>query len=202
MRLMPKPVRPSAPGTREHPSLALVDTVHGSIGVDSDDELSSPEAATAWLIDHGLIAPEAGLQEHCQSRLVRFRHHLNDLFVAQVSRDAPSPKAVESLNSALTSAPGALLLRFGPDSRFFRSAERPVTQAVDHAMAIIAEDAASLLAGGDAARIAACESETCQQFFLRTHARRQWCSTRCGDRVRAARAYARRREQHGMPARM
>ncbi|WP_368732254.1 CGNR zinc finger domain-containing protein [Streptomyces leeuwenhoekii] len=24
------------------------------------------------------------------------------------------------------------------------------------------------------------------------HVRRQWCSTRCGDRARAARAYARR----------
>ncbi|MFC4716815.1 CGNR zinc finger domain-containing protein [Glutamicibacter sp. BW77] len=30
--------------------------------------------------------------------------------------------------------------------------------------------------------------------FRGTHGRRQWCSTRCGDRVRAARAYARKRE--------
>jgi len=36
-------------------------------------------------------------------------------------------------------------------------------------------------------------ADFCQRFFLRTHARRQWCSTRCGDRVRAARAYARKR---------
>ncbi|WP_404798560.1 CGNR zinc finger domain-containing protein [Streptomyces pristinaespiralis] len=27
---------------------------------------------------------------------------------------------------------------------------------------------------------------------MRTHGRRHWCSTRCGDRARAARAYARR----------
>ncbi|WP_309816129.1 CGNR zinc finger domain-containing protein [Pseudarthrobacter sulfonivorans] len=33
-----------------------------------------------------------------------------------------------------------------------------------------------------------CEAESCGRFFLRTHARRQWSSTRCGDRVRAARA--------------
>ncbi|MHC5560905.1 CGNR zinc finger domain-containing protein (plasmid) [Kocuria sp. U4B] len=30
---------------------------------------------------------------------------------------------------------------------------------------------------------------------MRTHGRRQWCSTRCGDRVRAARAYARKQER-------
>lgn len=193
MRGMTQTVQPAVPGTREHPSLALVDTVHGSPGSQDRDELSTPEAATAWLVDHGLISPEAGLQEHCQSRLVRFRHDLRDLFLAQISMDVPAPKAVEALNRALSSAPAALLLRFDAELRFFRSAEHPMTQAVDHAMAIIAEDAASLLTGDDAARIAACESDSCQQLFLRTHARRQWCSNRCGDRVRAARAYARRR---------
>ena len=197
---MTQTVQPAVPGTSEHPSLALVDTVYGSPGGQDRDELSTPEAATAWLVDHGLISPEAGLQEHCQDRLVRFRQDLRDLFVAQISMDVPAPKAVEALNRALNSAPGALLLRFAPDSRFFRSAEHPITQAVDHAMAIIAEDAASLLTGDDAVRIAACESESCEQLFLRTHARRQWCSNRCGDRVRAARAYARRREQRGVPA--
>lgn len=193
-------VQPTVPGTREHPSLALVDTVYGAPGAPGHDELSTPEAATAWLIDHGLIAPESGLQEHCQGRLVKLRCDLRDLFAAQVTKDIPPPQSVEALNRALTTAPAALLLRFDSASRFFRSAEHPVTQAVDHAMAIIAEDAASLLAGDDASRIAACESDSCQQFFLRTHARRQWCSTRCGDRVRAARAYARRREQRGVPA--
>ncbi|MDN5936022.1 MAG: CGNR zinc finger domain-containing protein [Nitrosospira sp.] len=33
------------------------------------------------------------------------------------------------------------------------------------------------------------------RFLLKTHGRRQWCSTRCGDRVRAARSYARKRTQ-------
>lgn len=194
-----QPGRPAAPGTREHPSLAFVDSVYGPPGVKDHDDLSTPEAAAAWLIDHGLISPEAGLQEPCQSRLVRFRHDLRALFIAQISRGVPTPKAIEALNRALTSAPGALLLRFGSGPGFFRSAEHPMTQALDHAMAIIAEDAASLLTGNDASQIAACESGSCQQIFLRTHARRQWCSNRCGDRVRAARAYARRQQQPNHP---
>ncbi|MFI6014956.1 CGNR zinc finger domain-containing protein [Streptomyces sp. NPDC051243] len=31
----------------------------------------------------------------------------------------------------------------------------------------------------------------CNRYLFR-HGRRHWCSTRCGDRARAARAYARR----------
>ena len=43
--------------------------------------------------------------------------------------------------------------------------------------------------------VAQCEATSCDRFLLRTHARRCWCSTRCGDRVRAARAYARKLER-------
>lgn len=197
---MPELVPMPAPGVAEHPSLALVDTVHGPPGGRSHDELSTPEAATAWLIDHELISPEAELKEFCQGRLIAFRRDLRGLFTAHVEGDTPDPISVEAVNRALNSAPGALVLRFDPEMQFFRSAEHPVTQAVDHAMAIIAEDAATLLTGDDATRIAACHSDTCQQLFLRTHARRQWCSNRCGDRVRAARAYARRREQRTVSA--
>ncbi|GAB2883292.1 hypothetical protein GCM10022245_18400 [Streptomyces mayteni] len=45
--------------------------------------------------------------------------------------------------------------------------------------------------------LAACGSAPCDRFLLRTHGRRHWCSTRCGDRARAARAYARRGEGEG-----
>ncbi|MGA9832915.1 MAG: CGNR zinc finger domain-containing protein [Trebonia sp.] len=40
---------------------------------------------------------------------------------------------------------------------------------------------------------APCGAHGCVRWFLRTHAARQWCSDRCGDRVRAARHYARHR---------
>ncbi|MFD5231251.1 CGNR zinc finger domain-containing protein [Streptomyces qaidamensis] len=37
----------------------------------------------------------------------------------------------------------------------------------------------------------ACASPPCNRFLLK-RGRRRWCSTRCGDRARADRAYARR----------
>jgi predicted RNA-binding Zn ribbon-like protein len=73
----------------------------------------------------------------------------------------------------------------------FRAASHPITQIVDHALAVLADNAADLLTGPDAERLAACGASPCIRYLLR-HGRRQWCSTRCGDRVRAARAYARR----------
>lgn len=190
---MLKSTQPPAPGFEKHPSLALVGSANDMPGGQHYDELVGPEAATAWLIAHDLISPEAVLYEHCRGRLAVLREDLRALFTAHVAGEAPAPETVDALNRALTSAPGALLVRFDPTSGFSRSADHPVTQVVEHAMAVIAEDAASLLAGDDAPLLAACEAASCRRFFLRTHARRQWCSNRCGDRVRAARAYARKR---------
>lgn len=59
---------------------------------------------------------------------------------------------------------------------------------VDHALATLAADA-DLLTCPDADR--RLRPHPCNRYLLR-HGRRHWCSTRCGDRARAARAYARR----------
>lgn len=183
----------AAPGAEDHPSLALVNSA-GYLAVDRGyDELGTPEAATAWLKARDLVGSDAELFEQCQGRLVALRANLRALFDAHTTGATPATSAVQSLNSALTCAPGALLLRFDHQAGFSRRADHPVTQVVEHVMAVIAEDAASLLTGNQASHLAPCEADSCQRFFLRTHARRQWCSTRCGDRVRAARAYARKR---------
>ncbi len=196
MRIMSETLPAAVPGAQEHPCLALVNSASELPGGKRYDELGSPEAATAWLAARDLIASDSSLQEHCQGRLAAMRADLRDLFTAHTTGDVPTTAAVHALNRALTCAPGALLLRFDPAAGFTRSASHPVTQVVEHVMAVIADDAASLLSGDQAAVLASCEADGCQRFFLRTHARRQWCSTRCGDRVRAARAYARKRAIH------
>lgn len=183
----------AVPGAAEHPCLALVNSAGELPGGRRYDELGSPAAAAAWLMYHDLIAPESVLYEHCRGRLAALRADLRDLFTAHTSGDVPTIAAVHAINRALTRAPGALLLRFDLAAGFTRGADHPVTQVVEHVMAVIADDAASLLSGDQASLLASCEADSCERFFLRTHARRQWCSTRCGDRVRAARAYSRKR---------
>lgn len=194
MRSMTESAHTIAPGAAEHPCLALVNSVSASRGGVHDD-LDTPEAVRGWLLDRDLIGPDIVIHEYCRKQITSLREHLRELFSAHTSGGIPAPDAVQGLNRALMSAPGVLLLRFDPAVGFTRSADHPVTRAVEHALALIAEDAAALLTGEEASMLASCGAEGCLWFYLRTHARRQWCSTRCGDRVRAARAYARRRSQ-------
>lgn len=183
---------PPSPGTLEHVSIDLANSVIRT-GGNERDALDTPAATTSWLITRGLVADGSALQSYCQYRLVGLRDQIQAAFSASASRVALDPRALEGINSALSAAPRSPRLRFTPESGFFRELEHPTTQLVEHAMSIIAEDAASLLTGDEAALLVQCEAEPCARFFLRTHGRRQWCSTRCGDRVRAARAYARKR---------
>lgn len=192
MRDMPElPIYP-APGADEHPSLALANTRVTLPGGRYVDELTTPIEATTWLINHKLAPEGAELQTYCQSRLIGLRDDLRALFSTRAAGVALDPKSLDGINRALASAPHVSLLRHDPHTGFFRSTEHPVTQVVEHAMSLIAEDAAELLTDNQEGLIAQCESSPCVRFYVRTHARRQWCSIRCGDRVRAARAYARK----------
>lgn len=195
MRVMSNIPLPAAPGAEEHVSLALVNSAVHLPGDKLADDLRSPEQATAWLIARGLVPEDTALLSYCQSQLTGLRRELRTVFQAQVDGERPDSMAVDAINRALTRAPSARLLRHTPSQGFHRVMEDPVTQLVEHAMAIIAGDAADLLSGEDAGRLTRCGAAPCDRFLIRTHARRHWCSTRCGDRVRAARAYARKQEK-------
>lgn len=185
---------PPAPGTAEHPSLALANSIVMHPGERQTDELDTPENATAWLIHHRLAPPDTGLLTYCQLQLTGLRGHLREALGSHVEGVAPGPGALEGLNRALTAVPSAALLHYDLDKGLLRVPSHPLTQLVDHAMAHIAEDAAALLTGPEAPRLARCASAPCDRFMVRTHARRQWCSERCGARQRAHRAYARKQD--------
>ena len=191
---------PPAPGTAEHLCLALANSIVALPGGQQADELDSPESATAWLIGHDLAPEGTGLLAYCQLRLTDLRRHLRAMLMSHAEGATPNPESLESLNRALAAVPSAALLQYIPDDGLSRVANHPLTQLVDHAMAKIAEDAAALLTGQDADRLASCASAPCDRFMIRTHARRQWCSTRCGARQRASRAYARKQVSARVPA--
>ena len=102
--------------------------------------------------------------------------------------------ALDQVNSAAAELPAPLLaLR---DSRLelgTHGGASPVTTG----LAQVAEQAAGLLGGEDAARLRACYAPGCVLYFIKTHPRREWCSVACGNRVRAARHYQRVREHKG-----
>jgi len=111
--------------------------------------------------------------------------------VEATRRGSPVPAAaLNAINEAVRAAPPYTVLE--PDLR--RTVRR---NGDDRAclLAQLAEAAVALLSDPAAARIRACEGPQCVMLFLPAHPRRRWCSpTLCGNRVRVARYYQRRRD--------
>lgn len=189
--VMEEAALPSAPGEAEHPALALANSAVALPGGHTADLLSSPARAEQWLARRELAPADAGLAEVCATQLRSLREQVRSLMASRAAGLPALPAAVKAINDAMTRVPTASLLLWDERTGPYRAAPHPTTAIVEHALAVIAADTADLLTSPDAARLTACASPPCNRFLLK-HGRRQWCSTRCGDRARAARAYARR----------
>ncbi|MDF2708357.1 MAG: hypothetical protein K0R62_4009 [Nonomuraea muscovyensis] len=187
------PVPPSAPGAEQYPALDFANSAIALPGGQFIDLLGTPAATNQWLIEHGLAPADtdAGLREMCAAQLRTLREQIRALLASQVDGHPAPTSALNAVNDALTRAPSSCLLHWDPTRGLYRAAPHPTTQIVDHALATLAASAADLLTGPDTERLTACGSAPCNRYLLR-HGRRHWCSVRCGDRARAARAYARR----------
>ncbi|MEU2180062.1 CGNR zinc finger domain-containing protein [Streptomyces thermolilacinus] len=186
----PGPFAP-APGTDRHPALDLANSAFTVPGGRRVDLIGEPADADQWLFERGFAPAGAGLQQWCAGQLRELRAHVRALLAAHVAGRPAPEAALAAVNEALTRAPAASLLRWDPERGLHREVAHPVSHIVEHALAVLAADAAELLTGEDAERLTACGSPPCDRYLLR-NGRRTWCSTRCGDRARAARAYARR----------
>lgn len=191
MPVAAEPPPPPAPGVEQYPALDFANSAPALPGGQFLDLLGTPEAADQWLTERGLAPADAGLREVCAARLRSLREQIRALLASRVDGHVAPPSALSAVNDALTRAPAASLLCWDQTHGLHRAASHPTTQILDHALAVLAANAADLLTGPDAERLAACGSAPCNRYLLRT-GRRHWCSTRCGDRARAARAYARR----------
>ncbi|MCY9784346.1 ABATE domain-containing protein [Nocardiopsis sp. EMB25] len=182
---------PPAPGEERYSSLALANTVIALPGGRFADLLGTPLATNQWMTARGLAPVDAGMREMCAAQLRSLREQIRALFASRTEGLPALPAALSAVNDALTRVPTAPLLLWDDKNGPYRATTHPTTRIVDHALATLAADAADLLTGPDAQRLTACGSPPCNRYLVR-HGRRHWCSTRCGDRARAARAYARR----------
>ncbi len=196
MRNMEEPVieppgPPPAQGEEDHLSLALANSAIALPGGHTIDLLGTPAQANQWLTQRGLAPADAGMREMCAAQLRSLREQIRSLFASHTAGLPALPAAVTAINDAMTRVPTAPLLQWDATTGPYRTTLHPTTAIVDHALATLAADAADLLTSPDSQRLTACGSAPCNRYLLR-HGRRHWCSTRCGDRARAARAYARR----------
>jgi predicted RNA-binding Zn ribbon-like protein len=182
---------PSAPGAGDYLALDFVNSAIALPGGQFIDLLGTPAATNQWLTERGLAPADAGVQEMCATQLRSMREHIKALFAAYVAGLPALPAALSAVNDALTKAPTAALLHWDEKNGPYRAVPCPTNEILDHALATLAANTADLLTGPAAERLTACGSTPCNRYLLR-HGRRHWCSTRCGDRARAARAYARR----------
>ncbi|MRH90056.1 hypothetical protein GFY24_21875 [Nocardia sp. SYP-A9097] len=184
-------VLPPAPGAERYLALDFVNSAIALPGGQYIDLLGTPETTNRWLTNRDLAPENAGVQEMCTTQLRALREHVRSLFAARIAGVTPLPAALSAVNDALTSVPTAALLLWDERNGPHRAAACPPNEILERALATLAADAADLLTSTDAADLTPCDSAPCNRYLLR-HGRRHWCSTRCGDRVRAARAYARR----------
>ncbi|MFF0307334.1 CGNR zinc finger domain-containing protein [Streptosporangium sp. NPDC004379] len=92
---------------------------------------------------------------------------------------------------ASPSGPSALSVLPAPSVR-----KVPAVAADDSARARAALAAAAIgfLAGPHRERLRACPAPRCVLYFVKEHARQEWCSVACGNRARAARHYRQHRD--------
>jgi predicted RNA-binding Zn ribbon-like protein len=179
------------PGEPQFVSLALVNSRHHSrAGV--VDHLSSPDALREWLVERSLAEAAITPDAHELDAALRLRDAIRELLLARIEDRTPAAATVAAVNEAAAAAPAAANLHWelGGAPRRTKASE---AGGVTRALAALAEDAITLISGDRHADLIACHAPGCVRLLLKDHPRREWCSTRCGDRVRAARYYRRHR---------
>ena len=182
---------PPAPGEDVSCALALVNTRFMSAGRPVD-LIADASGATEWLTGRGLLPRGAAVSGQNAARLGALRETIRALFAARADTTAPVPGDLSALNAALAGAPLVPALTWddvGP--RRDEQLTGPAADPVDVALARLAGDALGVLTGAGEVQAGPVRRARVHPLVPPTHAARQWCSARCGDRVRAARHYAR-----------
>ena len=182
----------AAPGEDARPALALVNSRRNDAGRPVD-ELATPAGLRTWLSEHGL-GSHARVDAGAVAAVRELRSAVRELLEARIAQRTPDQAAVQTVNAAAAATPMAPLLTWtDPDTpRAHHHCLGPGGVAL--ARALLAADAIDLVTGPAHADLLACQAPGCVRLLLRDHPRRRWCSTRCGDRVRASHYYARHRD--------
>lgn len=134
-------------------------------------------------------------EEDSLARACELRTALWDLVEAMRNGRSPSANALKTVNAVLRANPAYPQLEFGEQGF------RPVAQRLrteDPWLAEVARDAVDLLSRGDVSLLRQCEGATCIRVFYDTskNHKRRWCVEKCGNRVKSANYYRRKR---GLP---
>jgi predicted RNA-binding Zn ribbon-like protein len=178
--------RPKAPGRLE--LLQRFVNTHNHDFPDDWDRLGTPEKATAWLREKGLIGDGARVAAAEAARLRELREALRALIVA--GRDGSlAPGALDAVAAAARYA--ALTVALDPEGR---TGLAPAGDGVDGAVATLLGIMHEAQLTGDWERMKACRQ--CEYAFFDRSKNRSaaWCAMAiCGNRTKNRTYYRRRR---------
>ncbi|MEU9025796.1 CGNR zinc finger domain-containing protein [Actinomadura sp. NPDC048394] len=176
------------PLTGEPLALDLVNT-----RTTAGDLLATPDDLRAWLLLQADRLPDPGLLDMHDVCAVHFvREHAANAIERACHGERPADPDLAALNDAQRAAPAITELTW--DGIAVTGVRRRTGPPGAQLAGQLAEAAADLLADPSVTRIRQCEADDCVLLFLPAHPRRRWCSAaRCGNRVRVARHYQRRK---------
>jgi predicted RNA-binding Zn ribbon-like protein len=162
------------------------------------DSLSTPGELAQWLSATGLTAGESSATAAHLDAAVTLRDALRRLAALKTEDTRPAAAsamqdvetAVAAVNNAAALIPVQPALGLSGGKLHLRPREAPADAGA--ALTVVAVEAIDLLTGPDGV-LNACHAPGCVLYFVKDHPRREWCSTACGNRARAARHYERHR---------
>ncbi|WP_189303008.1 CGNR zinc finger domain-containing protein [Streptomyces albospinus] len=181
---------------------------HGGVA----DDLADTAGLAAWVAERAALldgAQDLGTPDESLLAAVReLRSAVRSLFAravrpgppsaADAHRLLPEDEAIRRLNAAAARVPTAPRLSWEPDAPpALRDLPAGTPPAADRLTAALARAAISFLHGPDRELLRACPAPRCVRYFVKDHARQEWCTPSCGNRARVARHHERHREQRG-----
>ncbi|MFJ5678130.1 ABATE domain-containing protein [Streptomyces sp. NPDC093097] len=182
---------------------------HGGVA----DDLADTTGLTAWIRDRADALDCAAdgpptADEALLTAVRELRDAVRALFARAVRPGPPSPadahrllpedQALARLNAAAARVPTAPHLTWEPETLpVLRDLPTAAAPAADRLTAALARAALAFLGGPDRDRLRACPAPRCVRYFVKEHARQEWCKPSCGNRARVARHHRRHREGDG-----
>ncbi|WP_306747742.1 CGNR zinc finger domain-containing protein [Saccharothrix yanglingensis] len=165
------------------------------------DHLTTAADLAAWLsgndvgADAGTRVAAGDITAEDLAAFRELRTAVRDLAAAltddprPIARDADVERAVGAVNRAAIRADTRPQLEVV--SGRLRRTTATTAGPVAAALAATAAEAVDLFTGDERELLRACHAPGCVLYFVKDHPRREWCSTGCGNRARAARHYRR-----------
>lgn len=157
------------------------------------DLLATTEQVRHWLeLESERLKTGPGVDAATVAAVRVVREHIAAVVGALLEGEAPPPAALSGLEATLAAAPVRTSL--GWDGAAVTVTTEREGDGAQRLAARLAEAAIELIGDPGVGGLRRCEAPDCVLVFLPAHPRRRWCSPdRCGNRVRVARHYQRRK---------